>query len=106
VTDGPRQPDGADAQTERARRYARVFGGPDGRAILDELEAESFVDRTTMSRPAPAAPLDPLLMAYNEGLRAAVLRIRARVRRGQTPKPAKRRATSASAPAPTEESAS
>ena len=72
---------------DRNHMYARVFGSPDGRAVLEHMESESYMDRTTLARPTEGRAVDPLQTSYNEGMRAWVLRIRSYVAASAKPDP-------------------
>lgn len=62
--------------------YHATFMSEPGRRVLLDLERAAFVGRTTLERPAGQA-VDMLATVYNEGQRAAVLRIKARIAEAQ-----------------------
>lgn len=48
--------------------YKRVFSGPDGKAVLEDLRKRCFVDRTTYHE-------NPVKMGMNEGRRSIFVHI-------------------------------
>jgi hypothetical protein len=74
--------------------YALTFDSPHGQRVLTDIEYRSFVGKTTMTRPSPTEPIDPLETSYNEGMRAGALKIRSMYERGRAkPEPAPTKAT-------------
>lgn len=81
-------------ERETLRAYARLFGTEDGVRVLRDMERKAYVGKTTLVRPTPTAPVDMMETAYCEGMRAAILEIKARILRGQKNEEAPRKAVS------------
>ncbi len=67
--DGSRDWIAAQDLRELRAAYGRVFGGPDGRMVLEDLEQRGFWRSSSFSP-------DPARTAFNEGRRSLVIYLR------------------------------
>lgn len=58
---------------EKHQLYASVFGSDDGKKLLEELERDCYINRSTVSNPNA---IDKDTMLWNEARRSIVLQIK------------------------------